>query len=232
RLETEYNIIFVHGSPGGWSAFQKFLGNVELGRQARLISVDRPGYGGTLPGRAVPSLADQSRIISAVLHQSNGTVNRRRNILVGHSLGGPIVIRMAMQYPDLVDAVVVVAGSVDPQAEEIRWYNSLAHTMVMRRLLPRDWIVSNDELLPLKSELMRMEPMWNDLRIPLIVLHGTEDDLVPVANAEYIRTHVPPELPVSIRIIDGADHFILWEQPELVIDCIEEALQVSVTATR
>lgn len=142
------------------------------------------------------------------------------------------MIRMAMQYPDLVDAVVVVAGSVDPQAEEIRWYNSLAHTMVMRRLLPRDWIVSNDELLPLKSELMRMEPMWNDLRIPLIVLHGTEDDLVPVANAEYIRTHVPPELPVSIRIIDGADHFILWEQPELVIDCIEEALQVSLNATR
>jgi hypothetical protein len=38
-------IVFVHGSPGSWSAFSRFLMDEDLKKAGRLISVDRPGYG-------------------------------------------------------------------------------------------------------------------------------------------------------------------------------------------
>ena len=36
-------VLFVHGSPGSWENFARFLDNEDLGRRARLVAIDRPG---------------------------------------------------------------------------------------------------------------------------------------------------------------------------------------------
>jgi pimeloyl-ACP methyl ester carboxylesterase len=46
--------------------------------------------------------------------------NGKQVILVGHSLGGPLIARMTMDYPELIDGLVFVAGSVAPKLEPPR----------------------------------------------------------------------------------------------------------------
>ncbi len=45
-------------------------------------------------------------------------VVNQKTILVGHSLGGPVIARTAMDYPDLVDGLILVGGSIDPEMEK------------------------------------------------------------------------------------------------------------------
>jgi pimeloyl-ACP methyl ester carboxylesterase len=97
-------ILFVHGSPGSSNAFIDFLGDTSLTNHAQLISTDRPGFGYSNYGNAIPSLHQQSEFIKPILDQYKG---QRRVILVGHSLGGPLICRMAMDYPDLIDGLII-----------------------------------------------------------------------------------------------------------------------------
>ncbi len=100
-------VIFVHGSPGSLSAFIDFMADTNLLSRAQLISVDRPGFGYSNFGYAEPSLEKQSADLKPILEQHK---NHRPIILVGHSLGGPVIARMAMDYPELIDGLVLVAG--------------------------------------------------------------------------------------------------------------------------
>src|SRR3546814_18455192 len=61
-------------------------------------------------------------------------------IVVGHSLGGPIAAKLAMDYPDRVRGLLLLAPSVAPALEAPRWYQRLATWRVVQWLLPRTLI--------------------------------------------------------------------------------------------
>ncbi|MEQ8425900.1 MAG: alpha/beta hydrolase, partial [Cyclobacteriaceae bacterium] len=109
--ETLPLVLFVHGSPGSLSAFIHFLSDSTLLEKAQLISVDRPGFGASNFGYAEPSLESQAALLKPILEKYK---DNRPITLVGHSLGGPVIARMAMDYPELVDGLVMVAPSIDP----------------------------------------------------------------------------------------------------------------------
>jgi pimeloyl-ACP methyl ester carboxylesterase len=210
-------VLFVHGSPGTWDAWTGFMKDPELGAAARLLAVDRPGFGGSARGRAVPSLAAQAAALAAVLERGDGdgALPGRPAIVVGHSLGGPIAARLAMDRPELVAGLLLVAPSSDPAEERHRWYNVAGATLAVQWFLPVDWTVSNRELWPLKQELEAMLPRWGSIRCPTIVVQGMADDLVPPANADFAERRLAPDR-VRVDRYPGAGHFILWQRPETV----------------
>ena len=212
-------VVFVHGSPGTWEAFQVWLSDPELGRRARLVSVDRPGYGISGRGTAEPSLEKQARRIAAAL-RADGV---ERAILVGHSLGGPVIARMAIDFPERVAGLLLVAPSIDPALERHRWYNVAGSLVVVQWFLPVDWVVSNREIWPLKRELQGLATRLGEIRVPTVVLQGDDDDLVPPANADYVERAFTGAR-VELRRIPGAGHFVLWQQPELVRDAVGDLL--------
>jgi 3-oxoadipate enol-lactonase len=49
------------------------------------------------------------------------------------------------------------------------------------------------------------------LRMPTLVIHGTDDQLLPVANGELIASLIPGS---KLEIFDGVGHLFFWERPE------------------
>src|SRR5690606_19664730 len=96
-------VVFVHGSPGSLSAFIPFLTDSLLLQRALLITADRPGFGYSGYKLAEPSLDRQSAILKALVAEKK---SGQPVILAGHSLAGPLVAKMAVQCPDLVDGIV------------------------------------------------------------------------------------------------------------------------------
>jgi len=213
-------VLFVHGSPGTWEAFRGYLTDAKLGTAARLIAPDRPGFGGTGRGRAEPSLELQAAAVASALDAEPG----QPALIVGHSLGGPIALRLAVDRPDLVGALLLVAPSIDPALERRRWYNRAGSWRAVQWLLPVDWIASNRELWPLRAELEELAPRLAEVRAPTLVIQGEEDELVPPANADYAERALVGASPLEIRRVPGEGHFLLWTRGELVAGAILETL--------
>ena len=102
---TAPRLILVHGTPGSDSGWSDYLTNPAPG--AEVVALDRPGFGDSGPEGAVTSLEAQAAAVYA-LFPTDG----RRVVLLGHSLGGPIVARVAAEHPDRVAAVVLLAASL------------------------------------------------------------------------------------------------------------------------
>lgn len=219
--EGEDTIVFVHGSPGSWSAFIRFLMDEDLRELGRLISVDRPGFGLSKPLKAVPSIEEQSRRMHDALYQSGVSSNV---ILVGHSLAGPVIARMALDYPGFVKGLVLVAPSMDPELEKRKWYNYVAKFPLVKWSLSKDWANSNDEIFPHKGELIELAELLPRVDAPTIVIQGMEDALVPPGNADYVEELMSGADRLEIWRIEGLNHFVPWRRPDLINKAIEELL--------
>lgn len=214
-------VIFVHGSPGSLSAFIDFMADTALLRKAQLITVDRPGFGSSNFGYAEPSLHRQAELLKPILEKHKA---QRPIILVGHSLGGPLIARMAMDYPDLVDGLVMVAPSIDPELEPNEWFRAPFATPFLKWMLPRSIRASNDEIYHLKPELEDMVPMWSTLKTPTILIQGKKDSLVPKENADFAKKMMV-NAPLKLEMIDDMNHFVPWTNPELIRKVILELEQ-------
>lgn len=216
-------VVFVHGTPGSWTAFAHFLRNPDLLRVSRMVSVDRPGFGNSGYGEWVKKLEDQAAFLEPILNLDR---SGRGAILVGHSYGGPVVARMAMDYPDKVAGVIMVAASVNPELENHRWYHLMAMMPPFRWLTPKPFLIANEEMFPLKGELKKMLPLWENLTIPVTVIQGGKDKLVNPENHAFVES-AAVNAPKSIQYYPDINHFIPWSHPELIKDAILKLLPES-----
>jgi pimeloyl-ACP methyl ester carboxylesterase len=210
-------VLFVHGSPGSLSAFIDFLADTALLPRVFMVTSDRPGFGYSNFGVAEPSLAKQGAALKPILELYK---NNRPRILVGHSLGGPLIAKMAIDYPDLIDGLIIVAGSVDPELEPNEtWFRAPLATPFLSWILPRSLRSSNEEIYQLKPELEKMIPYWKNITCPVIVIQGTNDELVPYENVNFLKKMLV-NAPVSYVIKENMNHFVPWSDPYLIREAI------------
>jgi 3-oxoadipate enol-lactonase len=63
------------------------------------------------------------------------------------------------------------------------------------------------------------------LQMPTLVVHGTADQMIPVANAHVIHTHIPGS---RLEILDGVGHLFFWEQPQRSAELVRDHAAVGV----
>ena len=205
-------ILFVHGAPGGLDAFKEFLADSALQGKAHMVSVDRPGYGYSDYGNTEKSIAKQAALLKPILEKNK---SGQPAILVGHSFGGPVVGKIAMDYPKLVHSLVLVAPAIDPANEKIFWVSYPADWLAIRWMLPKALRVSNDEKLSHVAELTKLKEGWKTLTLPITYIHGKKDMIVPFANTAYAKKMITGVKP-DIVIDDGMNHFVPWSHPQYI----------------
>ena len=165
------------------------------------------GSGGRYDLRTVP--AD---VTAAVDHLSGGAypaVDPRRLVAVGHSLGGWAALLAAARDPRL-RAVAVCAAAVDIGALDVS-------PAEIEREFTRFLAVTPAEFRRQREEAAaRLDPLAAAAAIaprPLLVVHGTADSWVPVAQARQLAGRA--RQPFRYEEIDGAGHDFAWERAYL-----------------
>lgn len=212
---------FVHGSPGSWSGWEGFFKDSVLLQKVKMVAVDRPGFGYSGLGKAEKTLTEQSKYLKPIVEKYKK--ENRKLILIGHSLGGPMIARMAMDYPELIDNLVFVAASNAPELEPARWYRFIGDFNLFRYLIPRSFRASNREILYLKPELEKMLPLWKNIQQKSIVIQGDKDIFVPYQNADFTRKMLE-NAEVELIMKKEMNHFVPWSNPELIREAILKSL--------
>lgn len=215
-------ILFVHGSPGGWTSWARFLDNPALESFGPRIAMDRPGFGLSAAAGVMPDLRRQAALLAELIPPGPPAV------LVGHSLGGPLIAWMAIDHPEKVCGGVMLAGSMAPALEGPRWYNRLADNWIARQILSPAMSRSNLEMMVLQAELQKLDAALAGLKRPIIAMQGDQDPLVDPRTADYLERRGPAQW-LQVDRLPGKDHFFLWTEPQSVV---QQIVKLQCTAAR
>jgi pimeloyl-ACP methyl ester carboxylesterase len=206
--DTLPTLFFVHGSPGSWNAFEQYMQDKDLLGKYRMIAVDRPGFGYSNFNKA-KNLDEQSVLISPIVKRFQ---NNKPIYAVGHSLGGPMIVKLQVDNPGLFNGLVLLAASVDPAAEKPEKWRGILKYSPLKYFIPGAFRPSNDEIWYLKKDLKKLDKQWDGINCPVWILHGDKDTFVPVSNTEYAKQKLKSNQHVEVKILSDARHFIPWEQ--------------------
>ena len=203
-------IVFIHGSPGSWMHYGKYLRDERMRKKFRVLAIDRPGFGFSDFGDAM-HLQDQCEIILPVLQKLKNTYPI---FLVGHSMGGPVVVKLASMDPSLFKTVVIVAGALDPSRETPETWRKIMNVRPLYWLLPGAFGPSNTELLYLKKDLIPLENDFKKITCNILFVHGDKDTWVPIENIGYGKKLMINAASIMADTLHGADHQIPWKNRE------------------
>jgi pimeloyl-ACP methyl ester carboxylesterase len=205
--EQNPTLFFIHGSPGSWDAYKEYLKDSLLLKKYRMIAIDRPGFGFSNFGSA-ENLKTQSQWIREFIKKVD---NKKPVVLIGHSMGGPVIVKMAVDEPNAFSSLVILAGSIDPEAENPEQWRPFLMTKPLRYIIPGALRPSNDELWWLKKDLKQMKPFLKRISSNVIIIHGTKDELVPYSNVAFMQKEFVNAKSIDVLTIKDANHFIPWE---------------------
>ncbi len=209
-------VIFVHGAPGASDAFYDFMKDSTLVDSFQMISVDRAGYGYSDFGKSEPSILKQAQFIAELPDFQD---NNNKIILLGHSFGAPIVARMAIEFPEQVAHLILVAGTIDPDLEQIFWISYPADWWIFRWLVPTSMRVANDEKLRHVAELQKMDNLWQKITQPTTIIQGGKDFLAPAGNLDFALQKLK-NASLDTVFIPSMNHFTPWTHPHLIKEAL------------
>ena len=210
--ETSPLVVFIHGAPGSLEAFNNFLKDPDLRCRTRMIAVDRAGYGLSNFGIAETSLQKQVALIAPLLQKNQ---SNQKPIVVGHSFGGTIAAKLAMDYPDMIGGVILAGAALDPDHEKFFSIARIIEIPLLNKIVPESMLVANQEKITHVDELKLMLPDWPDINTRVTILHGRKDGLVPIENA-YFAEKALVNAEVRMALYEDTGHLIPWTRPDLL----------------
>lgn len=102
-------LLMVHGLMGQLRNFTYALSD-KLAGDYRVVAIDRPGWGHSVVKGRRPNILEQGRIVGAVADK----LGLARPVLVGHSLGGAVVLAAALAAPGRFAGLAMIAPLTQP----------------------------------------------------------------------------------------------------------------------
>lgn len=217
-------IVFIHGAPSSSAFWKDMLKDSLLLSKAKLLAVDRPGYGYSGYGKPETSVRKQASLIARLIQEKSAL--HSAIVLHGSSYGGTVAARIAMDFPHLVDGLLLQSASVAPGKEKTYQFTHITENTWLRWLLPGSIHVANQEKLTHKMELDSMARLWNRIKAAVVVLHGKSDGLIYPENAFFAQERLTNASFLDVAVLEGRKHDLLWTKRDLLIQSLVKLLQL------
>lgn len=124
-------VVMIHGASSNLETMRKPLGEM-LAKNHRVILIDRPGHGWSTRARSEDSTP---AIQAAMIDEALEKLGVSKAIFVVHSWSGALGALIALDHPQRVAGLVMLAPVAYPWPGGVGWYNKLVTTPVIGPLL-------------------------------------------------------------------------------------------------
>ena len=209
-----FPVILIHGSPGDGEVFN---GLAPLLKKHRIIAVDLPGFGDSEKNIPDYSFRAHARYIVKFLDQ----LTIKKAHIVGFSMGGGVALDLANIAPNRIASISMVSAIGVQEYELLGNYeiNHAIHGFQLVALLGLQELTPHfglfDGTIPYArnfydSDQRPLRPILQEVNTPFLIVHGSDDPLVPVEAARENFRLVPNSEYVEI----DDNHFFIFMRPE------------------
>jgi pyruvate dehydrogenase E2 component (dihydrolipoamide acetyltransferase) len=235
-------VLLIHGFGSDHAAWA--MNHSALAETHRVVALDLPGHGASAKDVGAGDIPALSTAVTGLMdHLGFGSAH-----LVGHSLGGGIALHIAASTPGRVRSLGLIAPCGLGEEIDIAFIEGfIGETRarklraVLEKLTPNAEMISGDMVesvlrfkrldgaedalraiaggaYPGGRQGLVMREAVEALAMPVAVIFGSEDAIIPAAHAEG--------LPASVRItvLEGAGHVPHLEKADEVNACLRETI--------
>lgn len=232
-------VVISHGAGEHGGRYQRLAERLSAGGYT-VYAIDHRGHGRSAGPRAlVDRVANAAADLDHLIDLARGEHPGVPLILLGHSLGGMIALHYAVQSQSKLDGLILSGPLVvlDPPPAAVARLMARA----LSALAPRLPAIAVDPSLvsrdPQEVEAYRTDPLVHHgrlplrtvaeiltatqrlpdqvagLELPLLVIHGSEDGLAPLAGGRLVHERAA-SADKTMKVYDGFFHEIFNELPE------------------
>ncbi|MBI2446679.1 MAG: alpha/beta hydrolase [Parcubacteria group bacterium] len=228
-MNSQKILVFLHG----WGVSSKIFEPLfyYLKDDFKIFTVDLPGFGKT-PIEKTMVLKDYADFVYEFLK-----INNIENpIIIGHSFGGAVAIKLALIYPDSISKLILVDASAIRRPKRkmlllekiwpvLKPIISEKLRIIIKKLMKldkTDWAqIKNAELKQTFKNVIKenLELQLNSIKNSVLVIWGENDAMTPLKEGELIVKTIPS---AKLAVIKNAGHFPFLEKPEKFIKLIKD----------
>ena len=217
--KLEPTLLFIHGAGGThkfWEYQLRFFNNA--------IAIDLAGH----------NLGEGKSSIDAYVEEVKGFCdeNKLSNIvMIGHSMGGGIAQKFALDYQEYLKAIVLVctgaklrvapailAATKENYAQAIELITKVAFfskaSCEIRKRVAEEMMRISPEVTSGDFEAcnkFNVMGRLKEVKLPTLIICGLEDQVTPIKYSEYLRNNIPNS---RLETIADAGHMVMLEKPE------------------
>lgn len=229
-------LIFVHGSGDSASAWKPLRA---LLTEWQSLAVDLPGHGARV---AEPGPEEMSaRNYAEDVYRTLADQGIDGGVIVGHSLGGAIALRLAVDHPDFARRIVLVGSGARLRVAPALLEQARADGPEAGKAIAALAFAPNHEA-QMRAYFRAQAPLapgmlYRDLAAcdafdmmaeldainqPALMIVGAEDRLTPLKYAEFLGQRLAT---ATLVIVPDAGHYVQVEQPSAVANALREWLK-------
>ncbi len=208
-------LVFLHGWGGEIASFQSLADR--LSARFRIITMDLYGFGAT-PHPSFPlTIEDYANGVRALLSERQA----RDVVLVGHSFGGRVAMRIAAKDKRVVGVVLIDSAGILPR-RRLKYHLKVVAYKLAKKLGFKRLPQGSEDYKRLSGEIKKTfvnvvnESSENDARaidVPTLLIWGKKDKDTPLYMCRRLRELIRESQSIEI---EDAGHFSYLEHPELV----------------
>lgn len=240
--EADKQAILIHGFGGEldrWLFTQQ-----PMAAYSTVTALDLPGHGQSSKSITDGSVSDMANVVAGLIdHLGGGPAH-----LIGHSLGGAIALKTALEFPDKVTGVSLIGSAglgaeinheyiygfinaesrrdIKPLLQQLVGDPNLINRNLIDDVLKFKRIDGVSEALQIIADAFISDGKQSDsmrdaipsLSIPVQVIWGSVDKIIPVAHAENLPANV------NVNILDGYGHLVQLEAASEVNQLLEKVI--------
>jgi pimeloyl-ACP methyl ester carboxylesterase len=229
-------LIFVHGLGGEMNIWRQQVEH--FAPHARVLVLDLPGYGQSDKPEKVNYTM---RFFARAIHAAMNDAKIDRAILIGHSMGAPVIREFDRMFPTRTRGLVSVDGTLvnnlpDEAKEKFiaplrgpdfaknldAMFDGMTdHASPPLRMDIKSAALATPQYVIVSSLEGMFDPaVWKDdkITVPLLVVNTNS----PFWTAKYVEAVRAMAHDLKYTTIDDSDHFIMLEQPDELNAAIEK----------
>jgi pimeloyl-ACP methyl ester carboxylesterase len=232
-------LILVHGGESDRHSFRTMF--PYLGDGIRAIAYDQRDSGDSINSEAAYTITDLAQDLASLID----ALGLEKAHLLGVSFGSVVAMHTALEHPERVASVSLVAG-VPRAAELLERVRAISAMEPAERrdvmfdvLFTPEGLSNNPDLIALGRRALTDRPRelmerrlaaisqhdvidrLPSMQVAALVVHGTDDPIAPLAMAELMAEAIPGAV---LRTIPGGRHGISTEFADQVADFVREFL--------